>query len=76
MELGEPCDLAGDVTAMLWPFPFVPITVQFWEADEEFPATLKFMFDENILDYMHFETTFYMLGAVTREIKKRTQQWL
>ena len=76
MELGEPCPMAGDVTAKLWPFPFVPLTVQFWEADEEFPPTLKFMFDENILDYMHFETTFYMLGAVTGEIRKRMQQWL
>lgn len=75
-ELGEPFDIAGDVAALLHPFPFVPMTVQFWEADEEFPPSLKFMFDENILDYMHFETTFYMLGAVTGEIRKRMKKWL
>ena len=28
-------------------------------ADEEFDSVLKFMWNENILDYMHYETTFF-----------------
>ena len=73
-ELGELNELPGDVAATLYPFPFLPMTVQFWDSDEEFPAQLKYMFDENILDYMHFETTFYMLGAVNAEIRKRMEK--
>lgn len=75
-ELGELNGLPGDVAATLYPFPFLPMTVQFWDSDEEFPAQLKFMFDENILDYMHFETTFYMLGAVNAEIRSRMKKIL
>ncbi|MBQ0133990.1 MAG: DUF3786 domain-containing protein [Clostridiales bacterium] len=70
-ELGELTELSADVAAILHPFPFLPLMVQFWDGDEEFPPTLKFMFDENILDYMHFETTFYFLGSIRSEIRKR-----
>ena len=75
-RLGESCDYAGDEAVLLHPFPFLPMILQFWEEDEEFPPTLKAMFDENILDYMHFETTFYMLGAVTGEIRRRMELFL
>ena len=67
---GEKVDLSGDVAAKLYPFPFLPVILQFWEADEEFPANLKFMFDENILDYMHFETIFFMMGHIVRRIQE------
>lgn len=45
-------------------FEFLPLIVQYWDADEEFPAVLKFMADENIQDFMHFETVMFMLGHV------------
>ena len=66
---GEKLDLNGDVAAKLYPFPFLPVIIQYWEADEEFPANLKFMFDENILDYMHFETIFFMMGHIVKRIQ-------
>lgn len=66
--LGEEIDMKGDLAARLYPFPFLPIIVQYWEADDEFPANLKFMFDENIMDYMHYETIFFMMGHVLSRI--------
>lgn len=66
---GEKLDLNGDVAAKLYPFSFLPVIIQYWEADEEFPANLKFMFDENILDYMHFETIFFMMGHIVKRIQ-------
>lgn len=63
-RFGEPCSMSGDVSYILYPFSFLPITLQYWEADEEFPASLKFMLDENIQDYMHYETIYYMVGHV------------
>lgn len=68
--LGEKLDLKGDVAAKLYPFTFLPVIIQYWEADEEFPANLKFMFDENILDYIHFETIFFMMGHIVKRIEE------
>ncbi|MGI6069409.1 MAG: DUF3786 domain-containing protein [Blautia sp.] len=68
--LGEKMNIKGDVAAKLYPFSFLPIILQYWEADDEFPANLKFMFDENILDYMHYETIFFMTGHIVNRIKE------
>ena len=68
--LGKPANMSGDVAAVLYPFSFLPVTIQYWEADEEFPANLKFMFDENILDYMHYETIYFMMGHMIARIKE------
>ena len=67
---GEKADLSGVVAAKLYPFTFLPVILQYWEADEEFPANLEFMFDENILDYMHFETIFFMMGHIVKRIQE------
>lgn len=69
-RLGRPANLNGDVAFLLYPFSFLPITLQYWEADDEFPANLKFMFDENIQEYMHFETTFFMVSHLLRRIRE------
>lgn len=67
---GEESDLKGDAAFILYPFSFLPVPMQYWEADEEFPASLKFMFDENILDYMHYETIFLMTGHMLERIEE------
>ena len=66
---GEKTDLKGDLAYILHPFSFLPVTLQYWEADEEFPASLKFMFDENIMDYMHYETIYYMVGHILNRLE-------
>lgn len=70
LKLGEMTDLKGDAAARINVFEFLPIIVQYWDADEEFPAVLKFMVDENIQDFMHFETVMFMLGHVLRRIRE------
>jgi len=67
---GEESELKGDVAFILYPFSFLPVPMQYWEADEEFPASLKFMFDENIMDYMHYETIFLMTGHMLERIEE------
>lgn len=67
-RLGEPAKLGGDAAFVLYPFSFLPITLQYWEADEEFPANLKIMFDENIMAFMHYETTYFMVGHILKRI--------
>ena len=69
-SFGEKINMKGDVAVKLYPFSFLPVILQFWEGDEEFPANLKFMFDENILQYIHYETIFYLLEHVTGRIQE------
>ena len=69
-NFGETLNLKGDVAVKLYPFSFLPVILQYWEADEEFPANLKFMYDENILDYMHFETIFFMTAHIVKRIEE------
>ena len=37
----------------------VPLAILFWDADDEFPASMNLQWDEHILDFMRYETTFY-----------------
>lgn len=69
-KLGKLTDLKGDVAARIDVFEFLPLIIQYWDADEEFPAVLKFMVDENIQDFMHFETVMFMLGHVLCRIRE------
>ena len=70
LALGEAVRMSGDVAARIYPFSFLPVMLQFWEADEEFSARLKFMFDENVLQFMHFETLFFMTDHIVRRLEE------
>lgn len=67
--LGERTEMKGDAAFVIYAFPFLPVLFQFWDGDDEFPPSLNFMFDENILDYMHFETVFLMMSHILRRME-------
>lgn len=80
-ELAEACEKlggipqkVGDVSYRLEIFPFLPAIFQFWYSDEEFPAMLKFMWDENILDYVHYETIYFMMSHVVERLEKEIRK--
>ena len=49
----------GDVSYTIPIFDFFPVTLQFWDGDEEFDPVLKIMWDRRTLDFMRYETTYY-----------------
>lgn len=49
----------GDVSYDLPLFEFLPCRIQFWSSDEEFPASFQVFFDENVLDFIRYETVWY-----------------
>lgn len=51
---GKPVDL-GDLAITVPVFPRVPVTVVFWEPDEEFPARVTLLFDRSIPHYLPTE---------------------
>lgn len=73
--LGERAEMKGDVASVIYAFPFLPVVFQFWDGDDEFPPNLKFMFDENILDYMHFETVFFMMSHILKRMETIADQY-
>ena len=60
----------GDVAFALKLFPFLPIIIRFWEADDEFPASLQILTDRSILDYMHYETLMFALTHLFCRLKE------
>ena len=63
----------GDVAFELKLFSFLPIIIRFWEADDEFPASLQILADRNILDYMHYETLMFALTHLFHRLKEEMQ---
>ena len=61
----------GDVAYELPLFPFLPLILRFWEADEDFPASMQVLVDKNTLDYLHYETLMFALShLMTRLVEE------
>ena len=43
--------------------------IQFWDADDEFPAQIKIMWDDQTMRYLNFETTYYLQGDLLERLK-------
>jgi len=69
-RLGGTKERVGDVSYRLPLFDFLPVVLQFWDSDEEFGPVVKLMWDENILSYMHFETTFFAAGHLLNRLSE------
>lgn len=68
--LGGTPEGKGDIAYRLEVFPFFPVRVQFWQADEDFPASLQLHWDMNTLDYLHYETTYYLAGHLFARLRE------
>ncbi|MBQ6671462.1 MAG: DUF3786 domain-containing protein [Firmicutes bacterium] len=75
-KLAEACSAAGgepfskaDVGYALPVFRDLKILFQFWDADDEFPASIKYLFDTNALAFMHYETLWYVMNAAYSRIR-------
>lgn len=60
----------GDVSYILPVFDFFPVWLQFYDADDEFPASLSFLWDSNSLDFLHYETMWYLMGYIRDELRR------
>lgn len=54
----------GDIGYAIELFDGLEIALQFWFADEDFPASLRFSWDENADRYLKYETMFYARGLL------------
>ena len=66
--LGGVRESKADVGYAIPVFRDLRILFQFWDADDEFPASIKYLFDRNALSFMHYETLWYLMNCCYRRI--------
>lgn len=49
-------------------FDGLEICVQFWHGDEEFFPRIRFLWDENALQYLRYETMYFAVGLLRRRL--------
>ena len=49
----------------------LPILVQLWYGDEEFPPRLRCLWDENALRYLRYETTWFAVGFLMQRLRQK-----
>ena len=59
----------GDASYELPLFSFLPVRLMLWESDDEFPVSMKLLFDRNMLQFMKYETTYYAMGYMLSRLK-------
>lgn len=71
IDLGGTAHPGGDVGFALPFFPDLPVVVRFWHSDEDFGPQLRLFWDENTLQYLRYETTFYARDMLLRRLAHR-----
>jgi len=67
--LGGHAIAGGDEAYAVEVMDGLEIGIFFWYADEEFPAQLRFFWDENALMYIKYETMHYTLGYLRQLLR-------
>ena len=63
--------MAGaDLTCQFQATPFLPVLLQFWAGDEEFPPKILILWDRNADQIIRFETTFYLQGDLLSRLSR------
>lgn len=65
----------GDVAYAIELFEGLSIVIQLWLGDEEFPPVLRFLWDENALMYLRYETMYYAKGLLLHQLKRWMDPW-
>jgi hypothetical protein len=64
----------GDVAYRIPMFPFLDVLLQYWDSDDEFPASLQLFVDAGMTDFMHYETVWFALSHLLERIRELMQE--
>ena len=67
-ELGGTKAGKGDVAYEIPVFDFVKCRIQFWNSDEDFEAQLQIFMDKNILQFIRYETVWYVVTTLMKRL--------
>lgn len=60
----------GDISYEIPLFSDLTALIKFYYADEEFPASLVLLWDKHILQYIRYETVYYLAGCLLRRLER------
>lgn len=63
----------GDAAYAIEVFDGLPMVVQLWLGDEEFPPQLRILWDENANMYLKYETMYFAKALVLRRIRENME---
>lgn len=66
---GQPMATA-DISYAIELLDGMPVLVQLWHGDEEFPPNLRILWDENALRYLRYETTWFAVGLLMQRLRE------
>lgn len=64
---GQPVAM-GDIGYRFPVFGDLDVILKFYHSDEDFPASITLLWEENMLQFVYYETVFYIAGALLRQI--------
>lgn len=73
LALGGKPHPSGDIAYTVELVDGLCVLVQLWHGDEEFPPKLRFLWDENALRYIRYETTWYALGLLLQRLREKSR---
>ena len=64
----------GDVAYSMELFDDLRILLQFWLGDEEFPSSVRLLWDENALMYIKYETMYFAKSLLFRRLAEKMEE--
>ena len=64
----------ADIAYRLPLFDDCPIVLQFWHGDDEFYPRMRWLFDENALSCIRYETMHYAIGFILRRLRNASKE--
>lgn len=63
----------GDMGFQFPLFQDLTVKLKFYRADEDFPASVTLLWEENLLQYIYYETVFYIAGFLLNTVLNRME---
>ena len=70
---GKPMPM-GDIAYSIEVFDGLPLMIQLWFGDEDFPAGLRLLWDENALMYLKYETMYFAREVLLSRLKREMEE--
>lgn len=70
ISLGGTRRQGGDIAYEIPLFSDLTVLLKFYFSDEEFPASLVLLWDKNILQYIRYETVYYLAACLLRRLEQ------
>lgn len=63
----------GDIGYAIELIDGLRVLLQLWYSDEDFPAQLRIFWDENVLRYIRYETSWFAVGVLLQRLREKME---